>query len=144
MRETCELSLDLLEWREAEGPAKPLEKGSQLWINTNDPAPPFPLPQKEGGGGGMLETEEWSVARLRKLMLDPSERLFTRYRALFTLREIGSKQAAEALCCVFAPEQASSCSPLLKHEVAFVMGQMEGWGAVFTPILEMVIASETG
>jgi hypothetical protein len=45
--------------------------------------------------------------------------LFQRYRAMFTLRNIGDKEAIEALCAGFNDKSA-----LFKHEIAYVLGQM--------------------
>ena len=54
-----------------------------------------------------------------------SERMFQRMRALFALRNIGGKDAVEALAAAY-----SSKSALLKHEIAYVMGQMQDAHAV--------------
>lgn len=43
-----------------------------------------------------------------------------RYRALFGLRNKGGKEAVEAMCSVFGARSA-----LLKHEVAYVLGQVQ-------------------
>jgi hypothetical protein len=45
--------------------------------------------------------------------------MFDRYRALFALRNHRGATAAEALTAIFG-----SSSALLKHEVAYVLGQM--------------------
>ena len=46
--------------------------------------------------------------------------MFQRMQALFALRNIGSSDSVEALSAAF-----SSPSALLKHEIAYVMGQMQ-------------------
>ena len=51
--------------------------------------------------------------------------MFQRMRALFALRNIGGKDAVEALAAAY-----SSKSALLKHEIAYVMGQMQDPHAV--------------
>ena len=51
--------------------------------------------------------------------------LFERYRALFTLRELMSEDSVIAMCQCLTVENSRVCSPLLKHEVAFVLAQME-------------------
>ena len=51
--------------------------------------------------------------------------MFQRMRALFALRNIGGKDAVEALAAAY-----SSKSALLKHEIAYVMGQMQDAHAV--------------
>jgi deoxyhypusine monooxygenase len=51
--------------------------------------------------------------------------LFERYRALFTLREINSKDSILAICSTLTLQNMDSCGALLKHEVAYVLAQME-------------------
>ena len=62
--------------------------------------------------------------------------LFERYRALFTLREINTEEACIAVCQPLKPENSRTCSELLKHEVAFVLGQMED---VFMPAVPYLL-----
>ena len=60
------------------------------------------------------------VSSLKRTLLDSEERMFQRMRALFSLRNIGGVEAIDALCSGF------SChSVLLKHELAYVLGQMQ-------------------
>ena len=75
-----------------------------------DPAPP-----SEGSG----------VLVLRKTLCDEDERMFQRMRSLFALRNIGGKESVEALAMAF-----DSSSALLKHEIAYVLGQMQDDHAV--------------
>tara|TARA_B100001167_G_scaffold136896_1_gene86606 strand:+ start:922 stop:1407 length:486 start_codon:yes stop_codon:yes gene_type:complete len=65
------------------------------------------------------------VAGLRQIIIDEDERMFIRMRALFALRNIGGRDAVEALAAAF-----ESNSALLKHEIAYVMGQMQNPVAV--------------
>ena len=51
--------------------------------------------------------------------------MFQRMRALFALRNIGGKDSVEALAAAYSSESA-----LLKHEIAYVMGQMQDPHAV--------------
>ena len=75
-----------------------------------DPAPP---------------SEDNKVATLRNTICNEDEKMFQRMRALFALRNIGGKDSVEALAAAF-----SSKSALLKHEIAYVMGQMQDSHAV--------------
>ncbi len=61
-----------------------------------------------------------SIQDLQSVLCDEEERMFLRMRALFTLRNIGGNDAIDALVCCF-----SNASVLLKHEVAYVLGQMQ-------------------
>ena len=75
-----------------------------------DPAPP---------------SSERSVADLRTVLCNEDEKMFQRMRALFALRNIGGKDSVEALAAAY-----ESKSALLKHEIAYVMGQMQDPHAV--------------
>ena len=70
-------------------------------------------------------SETLSVPSLRSTICDEGERMFQRMRALFALRNIGGVDAIEALAAAY-----SSKSALLKHEIAYVMGQMQDSAAV--------------
>ena len=76
-----------------------------------DPAPPS---RNDGG-----------VEKLRDTLCDEGEKMFQRMRALFALRNIGGKLAIESLADAF-----DSSSALLKHEIAYVLGQMQDDNAV--------------
>jgi deoxyhypusine monooxygenase len=67
------------------------------------------------------------LTQYRALLTDDSADIFERYRALFALRNLGGEGAVEALGSSFA-----SNSALLKHEVAYVLGQMQNKQAVQT------------
>ena len=67
------------------------------------------------------------VGALRRALLDEGAPIFERYRALFGLRNAGGPTAVAALGAAFAGRSA-----LLKHEVAYVLGQMQDAAAVET------------
>ena len=58
---------------------------------------------------------------LRETLLDEATPMFERYRALFALRNLGGAGVAPLLAQVLA----SSGSALLKHEVCYVLGQLQ-------------------
>ena len=70
-------------------------------------------------------SEDSRVDSLRVTICDEDEKMFQRMRALFALRNIGGEDAVEALAAAF-----ESKSALLKHEIAYVMGQMQDSHAV--------------
>ena len=70
-------------------------------------------------------SESQSVPTLRQTICDENERMFLRMRALFALRNIGGLEAVKALAAAY-----TSKSALLKHEIAYVMGQMQDTSAV--------------
>lgn len=65
------------------------------------------------------------IAKLRIALCDENVRMFVRMRALFALRNIGGKESVDALADGF-----NSSSALLKHEIAYVLGQMQDSNAV--------------
>jgi deoxyhypusine monooxygenase len=65
------------------------------------------------------------LERLREQLLDQQEHLFERYRALFALRDAVPKEGERAVAALCACLSRREESALLKHEVAFVLGQLE-------------------
>lgn len=61
-----------------------------------------------------------SIPELRATLLDASLPLFTRYRAMFSLRNLPpSQESVEALVAGFGDKSA-----LFRHEIAYVFGQL--------------------
>ncbi|KAF7460902.1 hypothetical protein GHT09_018147 [Marmota monax] len=104
--ETCQLAVRRLEWLQ-QHPGQPTVAGPYLSV---DPAPP---------------AEERDMGQLREALLDETLPLFDRYRAMFALRNAGGQEAAlalaEGLCCG---------SALFRHEVGYVLGQLQHEAAV--------------
>ena len=65
------------------------------------------------------------VSNLRNTICDEDEKMFQRMRALFALRNIGGEESVDALAAAFG-----AASALLKHEIAYVLGQMQDDHAV--------------
>nr|MBE5726525.1 nero [Cucujiformia] len=101
--ETCELALERIQWlKNSNQETEPLSKSP---YNSVDPAPPA------------LTND---IEELRQILTDEKISLFNRYRAMFALRNIGTKEAINVL------GEALKCgSALFKHEIAFVLGQMQ-------------------
>lgn len=101
--ETCQLALQRIKFFES-------PEGKQLVDNSPyksvDPTPP---------------ALEKSLQELRECFLDENAEIFERYRAMFALRNLGGAEAVKILTESFQ----SSKSALLKHEVAYVLGQMQ-------------------
>jgi len=70
-----------------------------------DPAPPSEVEQ---------------LSQLRAILLDENEKMFQRMRSVFKLRNIRSPESCLVLC-----EGFTSSSALLRHELAYVLGQMQ-------------------
>ncbi|XP_077982079.1 deoxyhypusine hydroxylase-like [Glandiceps talaboti] len=106
--ETCQLAVERVEWLHNENKNK--EKLSDNPYKSVDPAPP---------------AAEVNIATLRMTLLDENLPLFDRYRAMFSLRNIGSSEAVHALA------QGLECkSALFRHEIAYVLGQMQHEGGI--------------
>ncbi|PRW59578.1 deoxyhypusine hydroxylase [Chlorella sorokiniana] len=123
---TCQLALQRIEYfkaaeaaHQAAAAADPNATESRYYSVDPTPAAPAstPLPQ------------------LRQSLLNEGEAIFERYRAMFALRNRGGSEAVEALGASFAAQSA-----LLKHEVAYVLGQMQDAHAVAT--LKTVLEDE--
>ena len=61
---------------------------------------------------------------------------------MFTLRELYTEDSCRAICQTLLPENFERCSALLKHEVAFVLAQMEKVFHVAVPFLMQVCIDE--
>jgi len=66
-----------------------------------------------------------STAELKTILLDTKKSLFDRYRAMFALRDRGDKDSILALSAGF-----HDTSALFKHEIAYVLGQVQSAVAV--------------
>ena len=113
--ETCQVALERIKWLEI--------RDKKTFVDNNpyssvDPAPPLT-------SGDVIE---WQMT-----LNDTSKSLFTRYRALFSLRNRGGRDAALALTTGLRDSSA-----LFKHEIAYVLGQMKDSAAVpaLTQVLE--------
>ncbi|XP_039103420.1 deoxyhypusine hydroxylase [Hyaena hyaena] len=104
--ETCQLAVKRLEWLQRHS-GEPVGAGPYLSV---DPAPP---------------AEERDVGRLRDVLLDEAQPLFERYRAMFALRNAGGEEAALALA-----EGLRCGSALFRHEIGYVLGQLQHEAAV--------------
>ncbi|NXC38435.1 DOHH hydroxylase, partial [Penelope pileata] len=71
-----------------------------------------------------MVTEE-EVAAIGRTLLDATQPLPARFRALFTLRNLGGPTAIDCISRAFGDSSA-----LLKHELAFCLGQMRDGAAI--------------
>ena len=116
VKETCQLALSLLRWREETDNGK--KEGldfSKLKFNSADPAPPFAY---------MKDQYYRDLNYLKDVYLDSTSDLFQRYRSLFTLRDMMTKEAIEMICTPLTASFFAKDSALLKHEICFVIGQL--------------------
>ncbi|KAG6415924.1 hypothetical protein SASPL_123343 [Salvia splendens] len=61
-----------------------------------------------------------SVEELREVLLNEDKSMYERYSALFALRNLGQDEAVSAIV-----ESLGANSALLRHEVAYVLGQLQ-------------------
>ncbi|KAI7905499.1 armadillo-type protein [Cokeromyces recurvatus] len=108
--DTCVLAIDRINY--VNDPANKKENEYKSAYSSVDPAPPT------------LETKDVQV--LGQELIDPNLSLFKRYRAMFALREIGTTEAVLALC----EGLKDKTSALFRHEVAYVLGQMQNPASV--------------
>ncbi|ESO94463.1 hypothetical protein LOTGIDRAFT_189149 [Lottia gigantea] len=99
--ETCQLAVQRLKW--LENPE--VSELSSNPYNSVDPAPP---------------AQHSDITTLKNTLLDEDLSLFQRYRAMFTLRNIGNDDSVLALA-----EALKCSSALLRHEIAYVLGQIQ-------------------
>lgn len=100
--ETCELALERLKWLQSNNCEKDVLKSPYMSI---DPTPP---------------AEINDVRSLKVTLLDENKSLFDRYRAMFALRNLRTPESIIALC-----EGLKAGSALFRHEIAFVLGQLQ-------------------
>ncbi|GIZ04651.1 deoxyhypusine hydroxylase [Caerostris extrusa] len=100
--ETCQLAVRKMEETDMK------EMSSENPFQSVDPAVPLP------------KSSFNSVNELENILLNESESLYKRYQAMFSLRNMNSKEAAISLA-----KGLCYGSALFKHEVAYVLGQMQ-------------------
>ncbi|ETN63712.1 deoxyhypusine hydroxylase [Anopheles darlingi] len=103
--ETCEIALERVRWLK--------QKATNEKTDSKDGNPYAsvdPTPAADGR----------SVEELQRILMDETDTLFNRYRAMFALRNLQSKEATLALATGLKGKSA-----LFRHEVAFVLGQLQ-------------------
>ncbi|XP_053658243.1 deoxyhypusine hydroxylase [Anopheles marshallii] len=101
--ETCEIALERVRWLK-QTQEQALKDDPNPYASV-DPTPP---------------AASKSVEELRRILMDESDTLFNRYRAMFALRNLRTEEATLALATGLKGKSA-----LFRHEVAFVLGQLQ-------------------
>lgn len=114
--ETCQIALRRLKWLDQ----KDIDKDNNPYASV-DPAPPI---------------DNKTVEELKSLLLNESAPLFERYRAMFSLRNLRTDDATLALAAGL-----KGSSALFRHEVAFVLGQLQS--EISVPFLVENLKDET-
>ncbi|GAA6011379.1 hypothetical protein JCM11491_002763 [Sporobolomyces phaffii] len=119
IRETCEIAVDKIEFDNSE--QGKLQAANQY--PCIDPAPAAShSPLVAAAHSAALPSSSNTTAtipELERTLLDDKLSLFERYRAMFALRNDGSRDAVLALAKGFEDKSA-----LFRHEIAFVFGQL--------------------
>ncbi|KAL0714720.1 hypothetical protein Bca4012_021699 [Brassica carinata] len=113
VRETCELALKRIEDLSNVGAEKVSDTSERSPFMSVDPAAPA--------------VAFSSVHQLRQILLDETKSMYERYAALFALRNHGGEDAVSAIV-----DSLSANSALLRHEVAYVLGQLQNKAALAT------------
>lgn len=95
--------------------------GHSSEFETVDPAPMAP---------------ETDVPSLERRLMDTTRPMFERYRALFSLRHIGTPDAIRVISRAMFEDD----SALLRHEAAYVLGQLQGPAAI--PALVRILETD--
>jgi len=83
-----------------------------------------------------VNVDKEKVVVVGNILKDKQRSLADRFRALFTLRNIGGQTAVDCITACFGDPSA-----LLKHELAYCLGQMQDTYAV--PVLVAVLKDVT-
>lgn len=84
----------------------------------------------------MVKVDENKIEDIGKVLNNPDRPLKERFRALFTLKNIGGQQAVRLISECFSDKSA-----LLKHELAYCLGQMQDLSSI--PYLIAVLEDVT-
>jgi deoxyhypusine monooxygenase len=118
--ETCAIAVRSLEWQAEAGSAGVAARDTRNPYESVDPAPPSDvLLARAEEAASALRVE--SEAALEKVLMDGERSLFDRYAAMFALRNLGTPAAIEAL----ERGLLEPSSALFRHEVAYVLGQIQ-------------------
>lgn len=73
----------------------------------------------------MVQVDDVQIQAIGHVLNDANRPLKERFRALFTLKNLGGAEAIKSICDCFIDESA-----LLKHELAYCLGQMQDVTAI--------------
>ncbi|KAK8982322.1 hypothetical protein V6N11_037494 [Hibiscus sabdariffa] len=110
VQETCELALQRIEELKSSSSDDKSSTAEKSPFLSVDPAAAAP--------------SHSSVDELREVLLDEARGMYERYSALFALRNHGGEEAISAII-----DSLGAKSALLKHEVAYVLGQLQNKAA---------------
>lgn len=85
------------------------------------------------------------LERVHKKLLLPYEQVdeYPKYRMCYFLRDLNTKESKLILGDLLAPENREKISPLLRHEIAFILGQIYSGEQELCEILKKTCYDET-
>lgn len=138
--ETCAIAVRRLRWladhpeqasgKNGEGNGDVLAQAEASLFESVDPAP---AALKD-------EVQDQSVVNLGAVLMNADLQLFRRYQAMFSLRNLAAKGTEEAV--VELAKGLKDDSALFRHEVAYVLGQLEEAAAPAVRELEEALRDE--
>ena len=78
-------------------------------------------------------SKSMDIGHMKSILFDDSARMFERMRVVFKFRNIRTVDSCLALCEAFSTDSA-----LLRHELAYVLGQMQMDEALPALILSLI------
>jgi len=108
--QTCQLAVQRIEWMSIEHKAKTISPDQAVYESV-DPTPPA--------------DSALSLTQLRDLLIRDDSTLFDKYTAMFALRNNGSSDAVRVLGEGLIKYKDDKNNALLKHEIAYVLGQIQ-------------------
>ena len=129
--ETCEVGLGRVTWlQKSQKSLDPAAvRAKEKFPKTTDPSPAFDAPSPP-------------VAELRRILQSPRESLFDRYQALFSLRNAAIVSLTNEVVDALSESVTAPGSALLRHEAAFLLGQLNITGTTDALIGRLSDASE--
>ena len=114
--ETCSLAISYIRWKQKGGMEgdvdQPMVCACMLSpYSSVDPAPPL------HPSHASLSAKDIGI-----ILRDVNKPIFERYRAMFSLRNMGTKESIHELGYTLVNDESSA---LLRHEVAYVLGQIQ-------------------
>lgn len=119
--QTCQLGVCKIQSQ-----SKQTSKPSEGQFMSIDPAP-------------AAETRD--VSLLGNILRNPEKSLFERYQAMFALRNLNTKESVDELGKSLLEYQKDETSSLLKHEIAYIFGQMQNEASL--PYLVSILQDTT-
>ncbi|XP_074600001.1 deoxyhypusine hydroxylase nero [Brevipalpus obovatus] len=107
--QTCELAMEKIRWLR-DATKQEIEQLNCKKFTTHDPTPP------------MASFD--SVGKLEEILISPETSLFDKYRALFSLRNLGSSECVDILGRSLHRNRDNRKMDLFMHEIGYIFGQM--------------------